>query len=174
MTDKTASDEENEGIEQPLKYKDDKAMMKAVTNKEEDVFRQKEKWEIATKLRTTNSYRLLRRFSIHIRRCQMSPLVWYRSDGFESAKGKGNTSNPADNWRWLHIMDPWCSVWHSTILANANENRAEHGAETPPDYTHAYLPNRSREAPIAVMEIIAYRLKQEPWCVSLASKFGLP
>ena len=31
---------------------------------------------------------------------------------------------------------------------------------TPPDYTHAYLPNRNREAPIAVMEIIVYRLRQ--------------
>ena len=90
----------------------------------------------------------------------MSPLVWYRSDGFESAKGKGNKSNPAENWRWLHIMDPWGSVWHSTILANANENRSEHGAKMPPDYKHAYLPNRSREAPIAVMEITAHRLRQ--------------
>ena len=42
VTDKTASDEENEGIEQPLKHKDDKAMMKAATNKEDYVFRQKE------------------------------------------------------------------------------------------------------------------------------------
>ena len=90
----------------------------------------------------------------------MSPLVWYRSDGFESAKGKGNKSNPADNWRWLHIMDPRGSVWHSTILAKANQNRAEHGAEMPPGHTHAYLPNRSREAQIAVMEIIAHRLRK--------------
>ena len=30
----------------------------------------------------------------------------------------------------------------------------------PLDYTHAYLPNRSREAPIAVMEITAHRLRQ--------------
>ena len=160
VIDKTASDEENEGIEQPRKYKDDKTMMKAATNQEDDVFGQKAKWKIANKLRTTNFYRLLRRLFIHIRRCQMSPLVWYRSDGFESAKGKGNKSNPAENWRWLHIMDPWGSVWHSTILANANENRSEHGAKMPPDYTHAYLPNRSREAPIAVMEIMAHRLRQ--------------
>ena len=57
-------------------------------------------------------------------------------------------------------MDPWGSAWHSTILANANENRSEHGAKMPPDYTHAYLPNRRREAPIAVMEITAHRLRQ--------------
>ena len=57
-------------------------------------------------------------------------------------------------------MDPWGSVWHSTILAKANENRAEHGADAPPDYTHAYLPHRSREAPIAVMEIVAHRMRQ--------------
>ena len=48
VIDKTASDEENEGIEQPLKHKDDKAMMKAATNKEDDVFRQKEKWKSPT------------------------------------------------------------------------------------------------------------------------------
>ena len=42
MTDKTPSDDENEGIEQPLKHKDDKAMMKAVKHEEEDVFRQKD------------------------------------------------------------------------------------------------------------------------------------
>ena len=75
VIDKTASDEENEGIEQPLKHKDDKAMMKAATNKEDDVFRQKEKWNIANKLRTTNFYRLLRRLFIHVRRCQMSPIA---------------------------------------------------------------------------------------------------
>ena len=75
VIDKTASDEENEGIEQPRKYKDDKTMMKAATNQEDDVFGQKAKWKIANKLRTTNFYRLLRRLFIHIRRCQMSPLV---------------------------------------------------------------------------------------------------
>ena len=30
MTDKIASDEENEGVEQPIKHKDDKAMLQAV------------------------------------------------------------------------------------------------------------------------------------------------
>ena len=60
VIDKTASDEENEGIEQPLKHKVDKAMMKAATNKEDGVFRQKEKLNTANKLRTTNFYCLLR------------------------------------------------------------------------------------------------------------------
>ena len=143
MTEKTASDEENEGVEQPIKHKDDKATIHAVKN-DEDVVRHTEERKVANKLRARNFYRLIRFFCfIHIRRCQMSPLVWYRSDGFESAKGKGNKSNPADNWSWLHIMDPWGSVWHSTILANANENRAEHGADVPLDYTHAYLPHRT-------------------------------
>ena len=47
VTDKTASDEENEGIEQPLKHKDDKAMMCAVQN-EQDVFRHKEHGNLRT------------------------------------------------------------------------------------------------------------------------------
>ena len=41
VTDKTASDEENEGVEQPLKHKNDKVTMYAVKN-DEDVFRHKE------------------------------------------------------------------------------------------------------------------------------------
>ena len=42
VTDKTPSDEENEGIEQPLKHIDDKARMKAVKHEEEDVLRRNE------------------------------------------------------------------------------------------------------------------------------------
>ena len=33
MTEKTASDEENEGVQQLLKHKDDKAMLQAVSTK---------------------------------------------------------------------------------------------------------------------------------------------
>ena len=88
----------------------------------------------------------------------MGPLRWYRSDGFEMVKGKGGKPKPEDNWRILHLMDPWGSTWHAGILTGPRGIDSEGNLSEPPDYTHAYMPHRSREAPIAVMEITSYRL----------------
>ena len=135
-------------------------MLKAAKEDPESFKEEDGKWKVENKFSTSNFYRILKRFFVHVRRCQMGPLKWYRSDGFESAKGKANKEILAEHWRWLHLMDPWGSAWHATILASPKDNNTTEGAQEPTDYTHAYLAHRSREAPIAVNEITSYRLKQ--------------
>ena len=110
---------------------------------------------------TAHFYRISKRFFVHIRRCQMGPLKWYRSDGFESAKGKGGKAKPEDNWRWLHIMDPSGSTWHTTILTPHRGGSSTGETLHSPDFTLAYMPHRSREAPIAAMEITTGRLNKQ-------------
>ena len=56
-------------------------------------------------------------------------------------------------------MDPWGSTWHATILTPHRGEDSTGEISCPPDFTHAYMPHRSWEAPIAVMEITTERLK---------------
>ena len=105
---------------------------------------------IRDKLSTSNFYGIFERFIAHVRKCQISPLIWYRSQGFEMNKGAGNKPDIVDNWRLLHLMDPWGKLWHSTLLA---ERRGI-------DVTHAYLPHRSRIEPIMTVSILSHRLRR--------------
>ena len=85
---------------------------------------------------------------IHVRECDVGPLEWFTSEGVELPKGVGTKENAGDNWRWVHLMDPFGVNWFRGIV------------EPPqgPHFTHAYLPHKSREDPIMTNEIVGHRM----------------
>ena len=59
-----------------------------------------------------------------VRCCEMCPLEWYQSEGFEAPKW--NQKARGDAWRWLHKLDPVSKQFHTTIKTPQQGVHCEH------------------------------------------------
>ena len=76
----------------------------------------------------------------------MAPAQWSLSYGITLSKN--NHKSGGDSFRWIHLLDPFSKQWHAQLLAPVQATHCEHG----------YIPKRSRESAITVINIGTYRL----------------